>query len=246
LLSEYEKGWRLPDIFGLNGDPAPGIVTTHDEFAIAFTENEICAHVESLVNTDTEKDARQLFRLCKTNQWDYSKARTELATGRWKQSISEILYRPFDQRWTVFNRHVAVHRRERVMQHMRSGPNLGIVTTRHIETGHVAHVFCADSIIGHHAVSLKEVNYLLPLYLYPNEDADQRALGTNWNKKPNLSAEFITALNQKLRGKHTSAELPDRISPEHIFYYAYAVTHSPTFRVRYSEFLKRDFARIPI
>ena len=35
-------------------------------------------------------------------------------------------------------------------------------------------------------------------------------------------------------------------SPEHIFYYAYAVFHSPTYRARYAEFLKIDFPRLPI
>jgi hypothetical protein len=30
VRTEYERGWKIPDIFGLNGDPAPGIVTTQD------------------------------------------------------------------------------------------------------------------------------------------------------------------------------------------------------------------------
>src|SRR5256885_10182209 len=157
---------------------------------------------------------RMMHVACKTNQWNYEKAKKELAGGKWKSSVAQILYRPFDRRWTVFNRSVAVHRRERVMRHMLAGPNLGIVTTRHIETGHVAHVFCADSIIGHHAVSLKEVNYLLPLYLYPDQDADQRTLDHHWEKKANLSAVFVS-------------KLPVTTTPEQVFHYIYAVTHSP-------------------
>lgn len=34
--------------------------------------------------------------------------------------------------------------------------------------------------------------------------------------------------------------------PEDIFYYIYGVLHSPTYRSRYAEFLKRDFPRIPL
>ncbi len=34
--------------------------------------------------------------------------------------------------------------------------------------------------------------------------------------------------------------------PEDIFHYAYAVFHSPTYRERYSEFLKNDFPHLPI
>jgi predicted helicase len=34
--------------------------------------------------------------------------------------------------------------------------------------------------------------------------------------------------------------------PEDVFYYAYAVFHSPTYRQRYAEFLRIDFPRLPI
>ena len=34
--------------------------------------------------------------------------------------------------------------------------------------------------------------------------------------------------------------------PEDVFYYAYAIFHSPTYRERYAEFLKIDFPRLPL
>ena len=39
--------------------------------------------------------------------------------------------------------------------------------------------------------------------------------------------------------------LPDGLTPEDIFNYAYAVFHSPSYRSRYAEFLKTDFPRLP-
>ena len=39
---------------------------------------------------------------------------------------------------------------------------------------------------------------------------------------------------------------PTGLGPEDIFYYAYAVFHSPTYRERYAEFLKIDFPRLPL
>jgi hypothetical protein len=68
LLAEYETGWKIPDIFSPNGDPAPGIVTTHDEFAISWTEDEAIQKVERLLATQTESEARELFRLCSQAQ----------------------------------------------------------------------------------------------------------------------------------------------------------------------------------
>ena len=41
-------------------------------------------------------------------------------------------------------------------------------------------------------------------------------------------------------------DLDDTYGPEDVFHYAYAILHSPTYRERYGEFLKRDFPRLPL
>ena len=125
LLEEYEAGWSIPVIFSPNGDPAPGIVTTHDQFAISWTPEEAAAKVERLLATTSEDEARSQWRLCSQKQWQYGRAKRELADGAWRERIEPILYRPFDIRTTVFDGNVAVHRRERVMRHMLAGKNLG-------------------------------------------------------------------------------------------------------------------------
>ncbi|MBU1661978.1 MAG: hypothetical protein KKD28_10975, partial [Chloroflexi bacterium] len=38
----------------------------------------------------------------------------------------------------------------------------------------------------------------------------------------------------------------DTFTPEDIFHYIYAIFHSPTYRIRYAEFLKIDFPRVPL
>ncbi len=49
----------------------------------------------------------------------------------------------------------------KVMSHMLAGNNVGLATTRSIGIGRgFEHVLCTQNIIGHHTVSLKEVNYL--------------------------------------------------------------------------------------
>lgn len=102
----------LREIFSPNGDPAPGIVTTHDSFAVAFTQSEIVSNVETLVCSRNENEARKHFRLCTQNQWNYAKAKRELVNGKWKKKIIPLYYRPFDTRYTVYDSNVAVHRRE--------------------------------------------------------------------------------------------------------------------------------------
>jgi predicted helicase len=53
---------------------------------------------------------------------------------------------------------------------------------------------------------------------------------------PNLNRELVSALMQSNWRKLTS---------EQIFAYVYAVLHSPSYRNRYTEFLRVDFPRIP-
>ncbi len=43
-----------------------------------------------------------------------------------------------------------------------------------------------------------------------------------------------------------NGDLKTTFGPEDIFHYAYAVFNSPTYRQRYSEFLKIDFPRLPL
>ena len=41
-------------------------------------------------------------------------------------------------------------------------------------------------------------------------------------------------------------DLHNTFGPEDVFDYMYAVLHSPTYRVRYADFLKIDFPRLPL
>jgi hypothetical protein len=247
LLSEYEQFWKISDIMNQNGDPAPGIVTTHDEFAISWDIEEAKSKVNRLLVTSSEDEARELFRLCKQAQWSYERAKRELASGEWQKELQPILYRPFDLRWTVYNPNVAVHRRERVMRHMLAEDNIGLCTNREVN-GEFHHILCSRNIINDCTVSLqtKERTYIFPLYLYPAEGELQFDDG---KRRPNLNPEFIKAVSDKLGLEFVEdgkGDLKETFGPEDIFNYAYAIFHSPTYRTRYAEFLKLDFPRLPL
>jgi len=245
LRKDYEQAWKVPDILNQNGDPAPGIVTTHDQFAVAFYREEILNNVEALLATDNEEQARQRFRLCSQKQWNYKNAKKYLKQSEWQKDAQQLLYRPFDRRWTVYNSHIAVHRRDRVMRHMLAGRNLGMTMPRRLESKEEwRHVLATNQIVDHVAVSLKSVDYILPLYLYPTTEGE---FNLHTERRPNFNPEFLKELAEKLNLPQTEPYgLPKGITPEDIFNYAYAVFHSPTYRTRYAEFLKIDFPRLPL
>jgi hypothetical protein len=246
LQEEYEQGWAIPSVFNQNGDPAPGIVTTHDEFAISWSKQESIEKVESLLETHNETEALSLFRLCRTTQWNYGRAKEELEDGKWQKQVGKILYRPFDKRWTVYNRSVAVHRRLRASEHFLLGANIGLCVGK------------AGQVVGGtqwNLVTITEtpVDFNLfyrggacnfPLYLYP--DPEQKSF--HEAKRVNISPQLIKYLEKHLDLQwieEGSGDLTTTVGPQDVLNYVYAMLHSPAYRSRYAEFLKRDFPKVP-
>jgi predicted helicase len=229
-----------------------GFVTTHDSFAIGFSEPGIERKVQQFLDTTTESEARGLFRLCSQSQWNYSLAHSTLSRQKWKQSIRIVLYRPMDLRRTVWDKHVCVHRRLDVHRHLDQANMMLCV-------GQAGNVVGADEWALVY-VSSTPVDFnlfyrggcaTLPLYLYPNGDLFDNGETSDapGGRRPNLNAEFIKDVAKKVKLKFIAdgvGDLKKTFGPENIFHYMYAVFHSPTYRSRYAEFLKIDFPRLPL
>ena len=251
LLDEYEAGWAIPDIFSQNCRPAPGIVTTHDQFAISWTQEEAESKVERLLATASEEEARSIWRLCSQKQWQYDRAKRELADGSWRNYVEPILYRPFDVRYTVLDRNVAVHRRERVMRHILARENVGLIFMRQVALHDAySHFGVSQAIVDNRAFySNKGIMSFAPLYTYPSEQEVKQGLYRSGDREPNLSPKFVENLEKGLGLRFVNdgrGDLHETFGPEDVFHYIYAVFHSPTYRERYDQFLRADFPRVPL
>jgi hypothetical protein len=221
----------IPDWFAPNGRPAPGIVTTHDQFAISWSEAEARSKVEKFLNTQSEEEARSIWKLCSQDQWNYDRAMLGLATGAWRNMVKPIVYRPFDTRYTVYDSNVAVHRRERASRHMLHG-NLALCCLGQTKDGIGG--LAVEHIAGHKVFGAYDISSIIPLYLYPDEqDLDKTV-------RVNLESKLWDEL--KKRAKHPEHGTPDEVK---VFDYIYGVLHCPAYRETYAEFLKIDFPRIP-
>jgi len=221
LASIYREFWSVPAILARLGDPAPGIVTTHDEFAVSFTREETKKKIHALLATKDEQEARQLFRLCSQSQWSYQRAKVELRKIDLDRIAVDITYRPFDKRWTIWDRNVAVHRRERVMNAMLKG-NLALLTARPNRSPDQDQFFVSDRPSETKAAESTIQSYCFPLWISAGVE--------------NLAADFRAFLDGRYEHHYR---------PEEIFGYIYAVLHAPSYRTRYAEFLRGDFPRIP-
>jgi predicted helicase len=234
LQKEYNEGWKITDIMLVN---SVGIVTARDSLTIKWSAEEVESTVRDFVSLPVE-EARQIYSLGNdTRDWKVSLAQADIRKhGIENKHIVPILYRPFDERYTYYTgltRGFICMPRSEVMRHIVNKINLVLITTRKTvdEWGTLVNQY----ICSHKSCAAYDINNIFPLYLYPDTENEQGNLFTE--RTPNLSSKFLSAIRQKL------GYIPTQ---EAIFYYAYAIFHSPTYRQRYAEFLKIDFPRLPL
>ena len=236
LLEVYEKNPKITDILPLN---SVGIVTARDNLTIKWTTEEIWHTVLDFSKLAPEV-ARLHYNLGKdARDWKVELAQKDLREGGLdKNRIVPILYRPFDIRYTYYtgkSRGFHCMPRPEVMRHMIQ-ENLGLVTPKQFKE--IPGALVTAYIAGHKTVSAYDINYLFPLYLYP--DTDKKDLFSHKKKtekrQPNINSKLFTALSEVYKKE---------LTPEEIFFYIYGVLYSNIYRTQYAEFLKIDFPRVP-
>jgi predicted helicase len=102
----------------------------------------------------------------------------------------------------------------------------------------------------HHTLSIKEVNYLIPLYLYPQQGERTSTPRVNLDPATFDRIRHSAGLSGpspgntiSYRSHHATGESrPDEVK---VFDYIYGILHCPAYRETYAQFLKADFPRIP-
>lgn len=169
-------------------------------------------------------------------------------------------YRPFDARWTIYNRHVLTITRREVMRHLldRHAPaeNVALVTSRAVNDSDFAHCFVVSKPVDKISLSSKTSTnaYVFPLYVKRGQDPkDLQGNLEAFDETDGYCANLASGLTQEIEDllnlrfvSDSVGNLDKTFGPEDVFHYAYAVFHSPAYRERYEEFLKRDFPRLPL
>jgi hypothetical protein len=250
LKADYYNFLSINDIFNLN---SVGIVTARDEFTIKPSPKEVWNTINKFVAMHDE-EARNYFNLGKdARDWKISLAKKDLIeTGLEKNRIVPISYRPFDTRFTYYtgkSRGFHCMPRKEVMFNLQD-ENINLSLNRSTKkSGDYDSVFVSKYLIDAHIVD--NIAYCFPLYILKNGEEKQffgvkeSQVGYNAKnaksglyKTENLNSEFRKLINNKYN-------LYNPYTPEEILGYIYAILHSPTYRTKYSEFLKNDFPRIP-
>lgn len=130
-------------------------------------------------------------------------------------------------------------------------------------SGKYTHFLVTDSVVDNRAfISNRGILVNFPIYQYPHQENNtlfSSIADSPWppnpahgNRVPNLDPAFVNEMAEKLGltfDPHLSGRehtIDTHFGPEDILAYIYAIFHSPTYRERYTEFLKIDFPRVPL
>lgn len=235
LLPEYQQGWKITDAMPVSSS---GIKTHRDHFVIDFDLLPLKERIQEFRDlTIPDQQIVAKYSVKDTRDWKISIRRKALSLNReWENFFTKSLYRPFDTRYYYHYEDVVELPRKEVMDHVANRQNICLLTSSRVETARsYDQVLCSNQVTQNHTLCLKEVNYVFPLYLYP--ETVQTSLQLDDQRRPNFSSTFL---------KNVATRIGYSPRLESIFYYIYSVLHSPTYRTRYAEFLKVDFPRIPV
>jgi predicted helicase len=237
LQAEYEKFWKVTDIFIKN---KMGVITKRDNFITDRNYQNLKDRISKLANRNLEdKEITTLYGLRDTYEWKLHPARQKIIKQGFKtEKLIDYAYRPFDNRYIYFE-DALIARSVREIMHNLLYSNCALNIMRHYFGTDFHHVFVSDFVSDINYLTSARGQYVFPLYLYPDKTEwkllDEAA--SKSERTPNFTPEFLHTIKSTLGTEPT---------PEEIFYYIYAVLYSPTYRKRYEEFLKIDFPRVPL
>ncbi len=256
---EYDIGFSVSDIFNLYN---AGLATEFDAFVIKNSLKE----TEVLLDDLKSKNENEIMLKYNLDAKKSSKVKNAINDIKSNKSlITSIDYRPFDSKYTIYtgaSNGIMGRPRNGVMKHMLRD-NLALLTCRQQTSFDFQHVFLSTKISERCSVSLQtgEVNYIFPLYLYP-DPTDQPTFDQPTERTPNLNPEIVREIEKGLgltfvpekeesnlcftnNNDELRDEFKQTFAPIDLLDYIYAVLHSPSYREKYKEFLKIDFPRVP-
>ena len=251
LLPEYNNGWKISELFPCN---STGIKTHRDDFAYDFKKEELIRKVTSFLDKNkSDSGVRELFSLADTRDWKLSINRKKLREKNdWQKNIISCTFRPFDKRYLIYVSEVVELPKFEVFLNNRKN-NLFMLFMRQVALSEeYSHFLVSEFPTDNRGfTSDKGALNAAPLYRYQTSESLKGTLfeQTETTREPNLSPAFLKEFSTKLKLQFISdgqGDLKTTFGPEDVFFYAYAVFHSPTYRARYAEFLKIDFPRLPL
>ncbi|HEX8396688.1 MAG TPA: type ISP restriction/modification enzyme [Pyrinomonadaceae bacterium] len=206
-----------------------GIATQRDEWVYDFSKDSVKEKMRYFVEVYEATRKDEYFADKMTIKWDReldSYRERDIQKEFSEEQIQKSLYRPYDSEFLYFDRNFNgmtylwrdLFRNNQENKYIAIS---GVGSNKNFQTLSSNQILCLDCL---------EKTQTLPLYYFDSENQKHENI-TDW------------ALNQFQT--HYKESNGDKITKEDIFYYTYAVLHSPVYRKKYEQNLKREFPRLP-
>ncbi len=245
---EYERGVSVAMALPVH---SKGVVTGRDAFVTDFDENALLARMKDFVDTrNSDAELVKRYNLNPSDWWNVSKARLSMPPAETHRDyVRRMLYRPFDFRYCFYHPAVLMSPRKPVMRNVRADNSL-LVTSRMTKGESFAHVTVVRGLAEAILLSSKTSNnaIVFPLYLITQEEDGQQS-HLEVERHAAFSRVFLSVIvhtTDLLTLPEGRGDLKTSVGPDDLFDYIVSILHSPGYRRRYEEFLKRDFPRIPL
>jgi len=231
---QYTKGWSLSKIFNVYNS---GIKTDRDTLFIDKDKIELEKRMKILFSENHDNKFKEIYNVKDSSSYKLTeKIRNQ---NFCETNIKNIHYRAFDFRNIYYQTGVTSRPSNTVHQNIIDKENLAIVFTRLWSLfNNWSGCIISNSAIDIHLIGGQ--SNIAPLYIYnTNGNTDENGNGflfKDETKKDNFTKEFRLFIKEQKWQNHT---------PEQILGYIYAVMFAPTYRIKYFEFFKIDFTKIP-
>lgn len=252
LQDKYDEGINVNELFRVYGN---GIGTDRDRLFYDDNKHSLVSRMELFFSDECFTPKFQETYNVK-NSTSYNILGKRLKAEFDENFIRNCLYRPFDNKHLYYDPQIISRPAFDTMRHLMNTENVALLVTRQLSSQEFRHSFISKSICDRDPLSVatKERTQAFPLYLYP-EDTAQQTFALPQTRTPNLNMAIVQRIADGLGLRFLSEPPPAPslirrgeggwFAPIDLLDYIYAVLHSPTYRATYKEFLKIDFPRVP-
>jgi len=227
LWEQYSSFFSIKNIF-VNYNV--GTTTGKDDILVGIGRNELKSKF-SLFDNDSYTAFMEINGVGKKKAQEWFQ---EMQKTDFEKQIIDFSYRPFDDRYIIYNSKMLERSRNKFMIHM-SSPNIALVVQKTTVRNQFSEVFVSQKVTDYHLIGHQ--SYIFPLYIYGNQNNYSMSFRS---EEDDRIVNIYKSLIKKLRNK-----IEYKLNPNNIFNYIYAVLYSNVYRNIYLDFLKTDFPRIP-
>ena len=241
-----------------------GFDTKRDDYVYSFDKTELKLKVFYFIDEYNkfvkDNDYAQRYSIKWSRNLERDAKRNILLKFDEKQIVTSE-YRPYVKKYLYFDKHLISENFQWININQKTNDNF------YIALSGISHTkpFQCFSVNMPHCGDLLEKTQSLPLYTFDSENQKhenitdwgltqfQNHYGENANAEARTTVRAFDAENNQSEAQKSTltnvrvsaSENGAKITKQDIFYYTYAVLHSPVYRKKYEQNLKREFPRLP-